>query len=377
MGLFSIVARLTGDTSDFDRKMKRSMSTAERTTHAAAGRIKGWLAGAFSVAAIVALERRVLQFGAKVKDMSQQLGISTTDVQELGFAAEQSGASLEMVAAALRKLGKVRADILMGKTAEGADKIFASLGIDRAELQAKTTVQLFRELGGIIGANQGNKNIGAVSQILFGESGEKLIPVFNAGLEEMADRLHDIGGVMSEERVGQLKAAADAMTDLNQQLMVFGAEIAPMMVSVLDKMVASLQSLRNLSGAFGDSVFQSVQDGNPFDFWKLFKLNTAKRVLGNAGKRAMNDALGLVGSTQRELAPDFNFGFNPAEKAAATSGSGRRFTLGAGSLANVGGFTGNGGSRNVVLDISRQQLNELKEVNRTLDQIESGGSLDL
>lgn len=362
MGLFSIVAKLTANTSDFDRKTQRSLSKVETASRAAAASIKGWLAGAFSVGAIIALEKRVIVFGSKIKDMSDRLGISSDEVQKLSFAAEQGGASLDAMATALARLGKVRSDIMLGKTAEGADQDLAAIGLTGDSLGLATTAELMRKIAASPLMRPNNVERGAIAQRLFGRAGEQLLPVFDSGLEQLSARLEGLNAIISEDNIKNLKAAGDALTDLNNAVIAFGAEAAPLLVS-------GLESLRDMAVMVKDLDFS-----NPLAFAKSLGSLSKKTVTGMLVKP-------LASTLSQTASSALGAGQGGAATVPATSTVGATIaaqaqTLNAGSLAAVGGFVGGAGSRNVVLDVQKQMLSELKDANRSLDNIERKGGVE-
>ena len=412
MGLFSIFARLRGDTSDYDRKMRRSMDRTEGTVKKTAARIGGWLAAAFSVGAVVALEKRTLEFGSKVQDLAKRFSVSAEEIQEIAFAAEQSSSSIESLIPALARLNKVRGDILAGKPAEGAGQLLEAMGFGKDELRARNAVQLMRELGTILASDPLNNDRGFIAQLLFGEAGGQLLPVFDAGLGQMADRLRDIGGLMSNERVAQLKEAADALTDIKFQLIGIASEAGPQVLDTLREIVALLRSVRTLSDAVQvnkelkegpqDNSFSGVVGGmlsTPNRFRSAYNIARLRGII--ARQQSGQELRGTIGSgltptllmvqrmmgARRLLAGGAALGglggggpVGGSSIASAMlnfqsllSGQKTRMSggdLNAGSLANVGGFVGLGGSRNTQMTWQMDVVNKLDEISRNTDPAE-------
>ena len=59
--------------------------------------------GSLGTAAIAATTTKIIDFGAAIGDMSDRLGVSSTFLQELQFAAEQSGIKADAAAVALQR----------------------------------------------------------------------------------------------------------------------------------------------------------------------------------------------------------------------------------------------------------------------------------
>ena len=89
---------------DFDRVGKSVGKLDGIFASFAAGAITG-IASAFSVDAIIGFTSRALEAGSALSEMSEQLGVSVTELQEFTFLGEQAGISAEEMQKALQKLG--------------------------------------------------------------------------------------------------------------------------------------------------------------------------------------------------------------------------------------------------------------------------------
>src|SRR5689334_4060553 len=70
--------------------------------------LKGQIAAAFGVGAIIEFGKRVVQDITHIKDMAEQFSITTDEVQTLGRAAEHIGLTFDDVGTAISRLGKAR-----------------------------------------------------------------------------------------------------------------------------------------------------------------------------------------------------------------------------------------------------------------------------
>jgi hypothetical protein len=368
MGLFSIIARLTGDTTDFDRKMTRSMLKTSQTVSNTAGMIKGQLAAAFGVAAIVALEKRTIEFGSKISDWGKRFASTTDKAQELAFAAEQSSTSMESITVALARITKIRADILAGKTAEGAGDILAGLGIGNDQLRESNAVDLLTRIGNILKQFPKSNDRNGMAQILFGETGGQLLPMFDAGLESAANHLRDIGGLIDSEKIQQLKQAGDALNDIKIQMLAIGAEGAPGLVAGLEWGVKKIKLMQQMATDAGAAMIMSIDNGKD--------VSENLTDIGRANAEASRtDALykPLIDQYNEEATAVSSLMSLPAIPSVikASTGSGASYNLSAGSLASIGGFVGLGGSRNATVSISQKQLDKLNEIARLLGDKET------
>lgn len=135
MAIFTFLAKLGLDTTDFQAGVKRAQSSATGLGKGIADglkrendNIKGALAGMFTVSAARSYFGDLKNIVGEIKDMSELLGVSTDEVQRLQRAAEGSGQSFKIVVSALQKIEQMRAEALTGD--ERSTRIFGMLGIN-------------------------------------------------------------------------------------------------------------------------------------------------------------------------------------------------------------------------------------------------------
>lgn len=135
MAIFSFLAKLGLDTTDFQAGVKRAQSSATGLGKGIADSlkrendsIKGALAGMFTVGAAKSYFGELKNIVGEIKDMADLLEISTDEVQRLQKAAESSGQSFKVVVSAFQKIEQMRAQALTGDERSG--RIFGMLGIN-------------------------------------------------------------------------------------------------------------------------------------------------------------------------------------------------------------------------------------------------------
>ena len=118
--LFRLVAKLGIDSTEFTAGLKKAESGVD-------GMAKK-MAAAFSAAAILAFIKSAADLAGEISDLSDELNISTDQVQQLKRAALESGVAFDKFAAALTRVRKAKNEALHGdKTAE---KAFSRMGIN-------------------------------------------------------------------------------------------------------------------------------------------------------------------------------------------------------------------------------------------------------
>lgn len=137
-------------------------------------------------------------------DASIRTGASVEALQELGFAASQSGASAETINHALTKL-----TMTMGSAAQGggeAAKAFAALGVKVTDGEGKLrrSDEVFTDLATAVAKIKNPSERSAKALDVFGRAGIQLLPMLaegEEGLEKLRQKARDMGLVMSGEAV--------------------------------------------------------------------------------------------------------------------------------------------------------------------------------
>jgi hypothetical protein len=191
----SLMARLGMDSTGFDRTLAAAEGKATKTFSS----IGSKLAAVFSVGAITVQARKAIDFASRITDLSEALGVSAVRLQDMDFAARQSGASLDDMATAMRKLGEARAKALNDPGGKEA-KAFEAFGIDLAFLKANTDpAELFARMSDAV--QDTNINLDTMPQILdlIGERNQGVIAVMAAGLRDAEAAAHDLGQDLDDD----------------------------------------------------------------------------------------------------------------------------------------------------------------------------------
>jgi len=195
-----------------------AFKTAETATGQWGSALVG-LAGAFGVGLSVnALKNYaigVIETGAAIGDMSQKLGISAEAVQRFGYAADQSGASIQTVDRAIKSMNE--------NLAEGSTSTIAALnaaGLEFDTIRRMAPEDAFIAIGDAVAGIEDPMVRAQVATELFGKAGQELIPTFLAGIEQIGAATK----VMSDETVERLKAAQDAWSRFGNSVTVYSGE---------------------------------------------------------------------------------------------------------------------------------------------------------
>jgi hypothetical protein len=154
----------------------------------------GLMAGGGAVLApIVAGIKAFAEMGGEAVDASARTGLSVEALSELGFAAEQTGASIGDVDVAMKALAKSG----LARNGESAEQAFLRV----ADAIAKTEDSMKRA---------------ALAQQAFGRSGTKLLPMIG-DLDALRAKARELGIVMSTDDAAAADDLGDAFDALKAQ----------------------------------------------------------------------------------------------------------------------------------------------------------------
>lgn len=244
MDLFSLVARLTLDKSDYDAGIGDAQSSAKGfasklgsglKTAAKVGTAALAAVGTAAAAATTALVKgagEAAAYGDNIDKASQKLGISAEAYQEWDAVLQHSGTSIDSMSIGMKTLAT---------QAQSGSDAFKKLGISQKQAAKMSREDLFEATITAL-QNVSNENErAALAQELFGRSAMELGPLLNTSAEDtqaMRDRVHELGGVMSDEAVKAAAAYQDSLQDM--QTAIDGtkrsliSEFLPSLTTVMD-----------------------------------------------------------------------------------------------------------------------------------------------
>ena len=226
-----LVVNLAGNNSKLKSKIAESKGGLSSFASAATGMLNPVVAGLTAVAggaiaagvAVYGLTTRIAGLAA-VADQATQTGLSGAFIQRLGYAADQSGVSVETLMGGIKKL-----TILIGK---GDEKPFANLGISLRELQALNPEQQFMRIAAEIAKLPTAAERAAAAVKIFGKSGIDMTGLFAGGMSDLNALMADaekLGIGISAEGLAKAAAADDAIQRMKAS---FGALLDQITVGV-------------------------------------------------------------------------------------------------------------------------------------------------
>ena len=236
MAIFSLIAKLGLDGSAYESGLKRASSVTDKFRSS----VGGQLGAALSVAAIGTFVSKVIQSVDAIGDLSEQLNISTDDVQRLQVLASQTGVSFEAMAKSITAVSQERLKAIEegGKSRE----YFRALGFSVAELNDKSlsNIDLISRMG------QAHKDAGSSAQTqaaMIAILGEKAFKAASA----MA-KLKEMGPIdlISKEQIDQVGKLSDRLDEIGRQVTVAVTPEVTLLGYEVEKIAKELITYNNM-----------------------------------------------------------------------------------------------------------------------------------
>lgn len=219
------------ETSRAADAMNKSMLAVRRGVLALSG------AAAAAGASYLALAQQAMAYSANLVDAAERTNANVERLQELRFAAEQTGATAQLMDEALRRLTR-RMSLFAQDGGGPAAKAIETLGITvtDAEGNLRQSSDVFDEIVRKLETMEDQATATALASQFFGENaGPVLMPMLRSGtlgIQQLTDRARELGVVLDEAAV---RKAADAKTQLDQLSQSIRMQL---MSAVLDNMDA-------------------------------------------------------------------------------------------------------------------------------------------
>lgn len=233
-----------------------------------AGGIGGALKGATSLVAagaaavtgaIVKGSSDVAQYGDNIDKLSQKMGLSAQSYQEWDAVMQHSGTSMEAMKSSMKTLANA---------AVSNNKAFEELGITQEQLSSMSQEELFAATITALQNVEDTTQRTYLAGKTLGKGATELGALLNTSAEDtqkMRDRVHELGGVMSDEAVKNAAAFQDNLQDLQTAFAGVGRgmlqELLPGMNGIMEGFTSLIAGEEGASEAIGNgfnTLFDSL-----------------------------------------------------------------------------------------------------------------------
>lgn len=285
MNVFDLVAKLTLDSSEYDKGLGNSEKSAStfgqklKSRIGTATKIGAAAIGAVTTAVVATGEAMVKQtgevaaYGDNIDKMSQKMGLSATAYQEWDAILQHSGSSIESMKMGMKTLATA---------AETGSDAFTALGMSQEDIANMSQEELF---GATITALQNVEDETQRTYLaskLLGRGGTELGALLNTSAEDterMRQRVHELGGVMSDDAVKAAAAYQDSLQDMQ-------TSISGLKRGIISDFMPSLTTVMD--------GLTEIFSGNTTEGLKKLKKGVSDAI-GNT-KRAIPEAMKIGGS---------------------------------------------------------------------------------
>ena len=219
MDLMDLFIKIGVDTKELDDGIDKadkkiaSFQNAIKGIGVAIGAVAGTVAVVKGVSDTVTKGTRELaEYGDNIDKMSQKLGISAEAYQEWDAVMKHSGTSIDSMKASMKTLSAA---------AEKGSEAFDKLGISQEQVAQMSQEELFSTTITALQNVEDETERARLATKLLGRGARELGALLNTTAEEtqeMKDRVHELGGVLSDEAV---KAAAKFQDNLQDMTTAF------------------------------------------------------------------------------------------------------------------------------------------------------------
>jgi hypothetical protein len=221
-------------------------------------------------------------------NLSRELGISYSQLQELQIAADLAGVSTDTLGKAFTK-----AQVAITKASQGgaeAVKALSSIGLSAADFEGLSSSEQFTLIANAINGISDPAQRAAAAVSIFGRSGAELLPVFRelgGNLATSQEFLAKFGGGLTALDVGNINTLGDTFQLAGQAIQIVGqkvlAELAPALTEAANQFINFAASLDiSAIAATATSVIEALGGALTFSYSVAELLSPVFSAIGSA-----------------------------------------------------------------------------------------------
>lgn len=274
--IFRLFGSILLDTSETDKSLAKTEKSGKNLASTLASGAKTVVAAGAAIgaaataagAAIYGIAKDAAGTTDEIDKMSQKIGISREEYQELAFVCSQSGTDVNKLQGGMKTLtNSIDSAVNGGKTATA---MFDKLGISvkNADGSVRSQEEVLNDaVRALQGMGDGAEKA-ALATDLFGKAGTELMPLLNSeagSFDEMRQQAHDLGLVLSDEAVDAGVHLTDTIDQCERSfksiVTQIGVAVMPLVQSAAEWVLENMPLIQSVLGAvfeFFGNVISSV-----------------------------------------------------------------------------------------------------------------------
>lgn len=261
-------------------------------------------------AALYGVATKSAEASDHIDKMSQKIGISRTAYQELDFILSQNGMSVDQLQGGMKKLVNTMQSARDGSSSASAT--FDALGISVTDSSGALRNQedVFYEVISVLQGMENETERNALANDIFGKSASEMAPLLNAGagsMEELRQKAHDLGLVLSDETIDAGVAFTDTQDQVKRALASvtaqLGAEVMPIINDFLQWVLAHMPEIQAVIKVAFDAIHVVVQAVGKVISWLAGVFEKYMPAVQEAVQKAFS---GIQDFWERHLKPCFD-----------------------------------------------------------------------
>lgn len=349
MGVLSLLVKLGIDSTAFEMGVKRAQSIGEKFGSSFKGAVVSKLGAALSVAAVTAFTKNVIEAADQIQDLSEQLNLTTDDVQRLQILAGETGVAFDKFGSVLNKFEQYRLKATSGD--KDAIKTLQDLGLTLEQLYDPQ----LSTIDGAVKIAEAYKAAGRSA-----ETTAAMTEIYGLKLKTAAAALADYGTTSDRLLISKsdIDVLAKANTLLDEQWRIIKGIASPAIAAGISATADALNKVTKPTEGF---------------FAK------AERAVRKAEMRTLADEFLIrqygQPKTKAQIQSESGITPPPIGTPEYEAVKGPRFNLGGSQdpLARIGGFTGFQSAQDTAIRQAIEQTLQLKQIvkntGKTADRI--------
>ena len=170
-----------------------------------------------------------MEYGESIQNMATQTGLSTMQVQQLSFVAQQTGTDMETVASAIQSIEKAMASAANGS--RQTSSAFNELGVSVKDSNGnmRNSKDVFLEVIDKLGDMTNSTERSQTAMALLGSSAQELngmMELGGEGIRSLTEEFDSLGQAISGEDLQALSEAKQSIDQMKESFVAAAAELA-------------------------------------------------------------------------------------------------------------------------------------------------------